>query len=74
MYKMFSAMRYIETIYVGNEWNTTNVTESTDMFKNATKIVGGAGTTYNENYINREYARIDDPSHGKPGYFTLKTQ
>jgi hypothetical protein len=43
------------------------------MFKNCTSIVGGAGTTYDANHIKNEYARVDDPTNGKPGYLTLKT-
>ena len=42
------------------------------MFEDDTKLVGGQGTTYNSSYMRKEYARIDDPSNGKPGYFTYK--
>ena len=42
------------------------------MFEADTKLVGGQGTTYNNSYMRKEYARIDDPSNGKPGYFTYK--
>ena len=37
------------------------------------KLVGGAGTVYSDSNYGSEYARIDDPDNGKPGYFTLKT-
>ena len=32
-------------------------------------------TTINtiSSYKDKEYARVDDPDNGKPGYFTLKT-
>jgi hypothetical protein len=43
------------------------------MFNRDTELVGGAGTTYDSNHIDVEYARVDDPDNGKPGYFTLKT-
>ena len=36
-------------------------------------LTGGAGTTYDSSHTNKEYARIDDPANGRPGYFTLKT-
>ena len=41
------------------------------MFTNCTKLVGGQGTTYNANHVDKSYARIDGgPSN--PGYFTEK--
>jgi len=43
------------------------------MFTSSTNLVGSAGTTYNSNHTDKEYARVDDPANGKPGYFTLKT-
>ena len=41
------------------------------MFKNCTSLVGGAGTTYDGNYIDSTYARIDKGS-SDPGYLTYK--
>ena len=41
------------------------------MFKNCSNLVGGNGTTYNLNYIDKTYACIDVKS--APGYFTLKS-
>ena len=58
------------TIYVGNNWNTSNVTYHGSMFENATNLVGGNGTTYNSSYIDKTYARVDTAS--TPGYFTYK--
>jgi hypothetical protein len=43
------------------------------MFTSSTYLIGGAGTTYDANHVDKEYARVDDPQNGKPGYFTLKT-
>lgn len=45
------------------------------LFKNSTKLVGGAGTTYDAtpysgNGDDMEYLRIDDPAHDNPGYLT----
>ena len=33
------------------------------------KLLSTGGITFTSDY---EYARIDDPSNGKPGYFTYK--
>ena len=69
MFGMFlrSAAR---TIYVGDNWNTYNVISYNDMFRDATNLVGGNGTTYNASYTDKTYARIDTAS--TPGYFTYK--
>ena len=68
---MFSNCTNLQTIYVGSGWSTTAVTESTNMFYNCTSLVGGQGTTYDANHIDKTYAHIDGgPSN--PGYFTAK--
>ena len=59
-------------IYVGPNWTTENVTESTDMFYNNTHLVGGSGTIFDTNYIDKTYARVDG-GVSNPGYLTLKT-
>ena len=73
MSRMFNVLRNATTIYVGANWNTDKVRDSSNMFYFSKKIVGGAGTTYDSNHEDKEYARVDDPTNGKPGYFTLKT-
>ena len=70
---MFHNMIYLQTVYVSDKFNIDNVSESEGMFYSAIRIVGGSGTTYNSSYTDITYARIDDPTNGKPGYFTLKT-
>ncbi|MBE6158788.1 MAG: BspA family leucine-rich repeat surface protein [Firmicutes bacterium] len=70
---MFYGMNSVSKIYVGNNWSVDNVSDSNDMFKNSSNLVGGAGTTYDSSHTDKEYARVDDPTNGKPGYFTLKT-
>ena len=69
MYDMFFKSA-ATTIYIGDKWNTSNVTSSSSMFTNATNIVGGNGTTYNSSYTDKTYARVDTAS--TPGYFTYK--
>ena len=66
---MFSRCTGLKTIYVGYDWVTDVVTSSYDMFKDCTALVGAKGTTYDENYVDKEYAHIDGGST-KPGYFT----
>ncbi len=70
---MFSNNQKLKIIYISDNWNTSSVTNSSYMFKNCSNLIGGAGTTYDSNHVDAEYARIDDPDNGKPGYLTLKT-
>ena len=78
MSRMFESCSSLTSIYVSeyNEitnkgWTTKNVTDSSKMFSDATKLIGGNGTTYDSNNADATYARID--KEGEPGYFTLKT-
>ncbi len=71
--RIFYNMDNVEKIYVSNSWNISNVIEGNEIFYEDFKLVGGTGTTYDANHIDAEYARVDDPANGKPGYFTLKT-
>ena len=70
MNNMFYGCSSLQTIYVGDNWTTKNVTESANMFYGCTSLIGGKGTTYDENFIDATYANIDDLENGKPGYFT----
>ena len=71
MWMMFSDCNQLKTIYVGDGWSTAAVTGSGYMFSDCTNIVGGKGTTYDDNHIDAAYAHIDGgPSN--PGYFTEK--
>ena len=68
---MFYGCKNLHTIYVDNEkWNTLNVKYSDNMFTGATSLRGGNTTLYDENKIDKEYARIDTVA--TPGYFTSK--
>ncbi len=74
MSTMFSGCTGLTTIYVGSGWTTANVTNGSIMFQDCTSLVGGAGTTYDENNIDHTYARIDGgPNSQTPGYFTAKS-
>ena len=69
---LFETAPNIKTIYVSEKFIIDPSLPDKDMFEDDTKLVGGQGTTYNSSYMRKEYARIDDPSNGKPGYFTYK--
>ncbi len=69
MKNMFQGSSNLKTIYGSSKFVTTAVTDSTDMFKGATSLVGGAGTKYNSSYVDKTYARIDGGT-SNPGYFT----
>ena len=66
---MFLECNSLETIYVGDGWSTDAVTQSADMFTDCMSLIGGMGTTYDPNHVDKTYAHIDGgPSD--PGYFT----
>ena len=71
MNRMFYYSTNLKTIYVSNKFNTDKVTSSNYMFYNCTNLVGGAGTKYDANHVDKEYARIDGGT-SNPGYFTSK--
>ena len=66
---MFKGCSNLQTIYAGDGWSTTAVRDDIWMFKGCTSLVGGQGTTYDDNHTDKDYAHIDGgPSN--PGYFT----
>lgn len=69
---MFSACSNLTTIYASSKFSTLNVSNSVNMFYGCSKLVGGNNTKFASAHRDSEYARIDDPDNGKPGYFTLK--
>jgi len=71
IHRMFYDCSHLETIYVGNDWSTASVTSGDGMFTNCTALVGGKGTTYDENHTDYTYAHIDGGTTN-PGYFTDK--
>ena len=71
MDSMFWELPNLRTIYVSNSFTTANVTSGGNMFTNDTSLVGGNGTVYDANHIDKEYARIDTAN--TPGYFTRAT-
>ena len=73
---IFQDCSALTTIYAGDGWSTealTTTLSSRDMFYGCTKLVGGMGTTYDANHVDKAYAHIDGgPSN--PGYFTEKPE
>ena len=59
-----------ETIYVGPDW-TAKPAFSESMFEECYNIVGGAGTVYDPEHVDAEYAHIDGGEE-YPGYLTFK--
>ena len=68
---MFGWNENLKTIYISIKFNVDKVTSSNNMFYRNTNLVGGAGTTYDANHTDKEYARIDGGT-SNPGYFTAK--
>ena len=71
MHYMFAQSK-LKSVYVSDKFITENVGTSNAMFSGCTNLVGGAGTVYNANYVDKIYARVDGGT-SLPGYFTLKT-
>ena len=71
MVMMFYGCSSLSTIYAGSGWSIANDISSREMFDGCTNLVGGMGTTYDENHTDAAYAHIDGgPSN--PGYLTDK--
>ena len=63
----------LEKIYVNNDFNTANLIGDYQMFSNRKKLRGGNGSYLaNPSNADKSWLRIDDPAHGRPGYFTRK--
>ena len=66
-------MDKLEKIYVNNDFDTANVTYSWSMFENRKQLRGGNGSYLADpSTADESWLRIDDPAHGRPGYFTRK--
>ncbi len=69
MGSMFNICSSLKTIYVGDGWSTSSLTNNYSLFTGCTALVGGAGTVFAPNHIGSDYAHIDGGA-GNPGYFT----
>ena len=68
---LFSYSYNLKNILVSDKFVTSSAKTHFDMFKGCTNLVGGAGTKYDVNHVDKTYARIDGGTDS-PGYFTLK--
>ena len=80
MSSMFNSAANLSKIYASSSFVLTSLDEdapspnsngSYAMFNGCTSLVGGAGTTYDSNYVNKIRAHIDGGT-SNPGYFTAK--
>ena len=63
----------LEKIYVNNDFDLSSATETSGLFKFQTRLRGGLGSFESDpRNANYSWLRIDDPTHGRPGYFTRK--
>ena len=63
----------LEKIYINNDFNTSRLMNYSGMFRNRKKLRGGAGSFLPDpSTADKSWLRIDDPAHGRPGYFTRK--
>ena len=63
----------LKTIYVNNDFDTANLTDTYLMFANRKKLRGGNGSYLTDPLTaDKTWLRIDDPVHGRPGYCTRK--
>ena len=61
----------LETIYVNNDFNTANLTNFSEMFRNRKKLRGGNGSYLTDpSTADKSWLRVDRP--GVQGYFTRK--
>ena len=69
---MFHGLKNLNIIYVNKNFVINNNTITSNMFFKNNNIIGGYNTncetTYNESYVNGEYARISNENQA--GYFT----
>ena len=69
MNDMFLRCYNLQTIFVDSDWSVDGVTEFEEMFFDCSSLVGGKGSTYDANHVDKEYAHIDGGT-SNPGYFT----
>ena len=68
MNRMFEDCSGLVTIYASANFTTDSAVVHRSTFSGCTSLAGGSGTAYNGSLM--DYARIDDPANGLPGYFT----
>ena len=69
MTRLFWGCNNLESVFVGDGWNTSLVSKSSGMFEDCFKLYGGKGTAYNAEKTDATYAKIDG-GESAPGYLT----
>ena len=63
----------LQRIYVGKDFDVDKLLNYQNIFKNRKKLRGGNGSYLSDpSTADKSWLRIDDPTHGRPGYFTRK--
>jgi predicted ribosomally synthesized peptide with SipW-like signal peptide len=71
VYRMFRDCTALRTIYVGDGWDMSKVTYSSEMFTGSNSLAGGNGSTLAQlGATDVTYARVDTAE--TPGYLTYK--
>ena len=70
---MFWWASLLTTIYASELFSLSDITTSSNMFKDATNIIWWSGTTYNEQNVDWTYAVIDQWEE-HPWYFSIKNK
>lgn len=74
MFSVSNSPQRLETIYVGDNFITDNVTDWSYAFMGQVRLRGGNGSYLNNpGAADKSWLRIDDPVNGRPGYFTRKS-
>ena len=71
MSQMFASASSLTTISVSDSFVVDQVTNSDAMFGSCNSLVGGNGTTYDSNYIDKTRAHYDY-GETNPGYFNAR--
>lgn len=72
MTDMFSGCSNLSTIKVSQAFQVNQTPADIPLFANCERLVGEKGTSYDPNYADKSYARIDG-GVADPGYFTRGT-
>lgn len=72
MTDIFSGCSNLSTIKVSQAFQVNQTPADIPLFANCERLVGEKGTSYDPNYVDKSYARIDGGS-AAPGYFTRGT-
>ena len=73
MFSVNNSPQRLKTIYVSDNFTTDSVTNWAYAFMGQVTLRGGSGSYLNNpSDADKSWLRIDDPTHGRPGYFTRK--